>query len=398
MFAGLLLWAGGLGDRLGARRVFQAGLTVFTAASAACGLAPTVGVLISTRLVQGLGAALLVPASLALLQAAYTDRASRARAVGVWGGIAGLAAAAGPTVGGLLAFAVSWRAVFLLNVPFGLMALALTAYCVPAPPSRGEHGLDSLAQGAGVIALGALTLALIEVGERGWTNSLVLAALAVFPLAFAAFLLLERRAEGPMLPLGLFVRPTFSGATLIGLLINLGFYGQLFVVGLYFQQVRGYSPLTAALALLPETVVVPIASALSGRLTGRVGPRPTILIGLSLGGVGLLGLLVAGAHTSYALLVAPLVAAGFGMAFTMPAVTTAVVEAAPARQAGVASGVINASRQVGGLIGVALLGALVNDRVAFLPGLHAAALIAGAAFLAGAFVGFAFVRPDLSGD
>ena len=309
-----------------------------------------------------------------------------------------MAAAAGPTVGGLLTFAVSWRAVFLLNVPFGLIAFMLAAYCVPAPPGRRERGLDSLAQATGVIALGVLTLALIEAGGRGWTDPLVLAALAVFPGALAAFLLLEHRVEGPMLPLGLFVRPTFSGATLIGLLINLGFYGQLFVVGLYFQQIRGYSPLTAALALLPESILVPIASTLSGRLTGRAGPRPTMLVGLSLGGVGLLGLLVAGANTGYPLLVAPLAATGFGMAFTMPAATTAVVEAAPAQQARVASGVINASRQVGGLIGVALLGALISHRATFVPGLHAAVTIAGAVFLVGTFIGFAFVHHDLSDD
>jgi DHA2 family methylenomycin A resistance protein-like MFS transporter len=188
-----------------------------------------------------------------------------------------------------------------------------------------------------------------------------------------------------MLPLKLFRSSTFSGASFVGLAINLGFYGQLFVISLYFQHVRGWSALATGLALLPEGVFVALSSALSGRAMGRVGPRLPMITGLLLGGAGLAGLVVAGHATSYALLVPPLIATGFGMAFTMPAATTAIIGAAPAERAGIASGVLNASRQAGGAIGVALLGAFVGGG-AFIPGLRTAMLVAGAAFFIAAAV------------
>jgi MFS transporter, DHA2 family, methylenomycin A resistance protein len=386
MFAALLLSGGALGDRLGPRPVFQGGLWLFVAASAACGLAPSATVLVLARLVQGVGAALAVPASLALLRAGHPDPALRARAVGVWGAIAGIAAASGPVLGGVLVAAASWRLVFFVNLPIGLAALALAARHVPAPAPR-PRALDPVAQATAVVGLGALTVALIQAGRAGATAPPVIAAFAVFVLAAVAFVTVERRAADPMLPPGLFGAPTFSGATVVGLLINLGFYGQLFVINLYFQEVRHLSPLMAGLALLPEAGLVSIASALSGRFTARAGsPRPTMLIGLTLGGAGLLGLLAAGRATPYSALVVPLVAAGAGMAFTMPAATTAVVDAAPAERAGVASGVINAARQVGAVIGVALLGSLVAAGDGIVGGQRVALAVAGAAFLAGAAV------------
>ena len=385
MLAALLLSGGALADRLGARRVFQLGLGVFVAASVGCGAAPSTVVLVITRVVQGVGAALAVPASLALLRAAYPDPGPRARAVGVWGGIAGIAAAAGPILGGVLVTAASWRLVFFVNVPIGLAAMVLTTRHVPAPQAR-PRSLDAAAQLAGVLALAALTLALIEGGHTGVTP-LTISGAAVFVAATAAFIAIERRVEHPMLPLTLFRDATFTGGNVVGLLINFGFYGELFVINLYFQQVLGYSALVAGLAVLPQMGVVAAASALSGRYTARAGgPRLTMLIGLVTGGAGLLGLIVAGVHTPYLLLVGPLVAAGFGMAFTMPAATTAVVEAGPADRAGLASGAINAARQVGGVIGVALLGALVAGGGPIVPGVRIGLAIAGAAFLLGAAV------------
>jgi len=392
MLAALLLSGGALADRLGARQVFQLGLGVFVVASVGCGVAPTTVVLVITRVVQGVGAALAVPASLALLRAAYPDPGLRARAIGVWGGIAGIAAATGPILGGVLVTAASWRLVFFVNIPIGLAAMALTARHVPAP--RGlPRSLDPAAQLAGVLALAALTLALIEGGHAGVTP-LMIGGAVVFVAATAAFIAIERRVQHPMLPLRLFRDATFTGGNVVGLLINLGFYGELFVINLYFQQVLGYSALVAGLALLPQMGVVAAASALSGWYTARAGgPRPTMLIGLVTGGAGLLGLIVVGAHTPYLLLVGPLVAAGFGMAFTMPAATTAVVEAAPADRAGLASGSINAARQVGGVIGVALLGALLAGDGPIVPGLRIGLAIAGAAFLLGAAVTMITICP-----
>jgi DHA2 family methylenomycin A resistance protein-like MFS transporter len=381
ILAGFLLSAGALGDRLGAKRVFQAGMALFAVASAACGLAPDVSVLIVARMVQGLGAALAVPASLSLLQRAYPEPAARARAFGIWGGVAGIAAGLGPIVGGILVSGLSWRAVFFLNVPIAAIGLALAARHVPAPPGC-PRDLDLPAQVVGVVSLAALTCALIEGGSHGLTL-VVLVALGTFVAAAVAFIGLEVRGRAPMLPLEFFRSPTFTAANAVGLLINLGFYGQLFVLTLYFQEVRGYSALLTGLALLSEAGVVSVAAILSGRVMANRGPRLPMVMGLGIGGGGLLGLVVAGAHTPYAFLAVPLMAAGFGMAFTMPAATAAVMGAAPVDRGGVASGVINAARQVGGVFGIALLGALVAHRASFLPGLHVGIIVAGAAFLLG---------------
>ncbi|HEX4359423.1 MAG TPA: MFS transporter [Pseudonocardia sp.] len=372
MLAALLLSGGALADRFGARRVGQLGLGVFVVASVGCGLAPDLATLVLARLVQGVGAAAAVPATLALLRAAFPEPAARARVFGVWGGIAGVAAAAGPIVGGVLVSVASWRLVFLVNLPIGLLAMGLTARYVPAPPPRPRR-LDPAAQVLAVLALAGLTVALIE---GGWVAG---AGALVFLAATPAFLLVERRVVDPMLPLALFRNTAFAGGTVIGLLLNLGFYGELFVLNLYFQQGLGYSALLAGLALLPQMGVVALGSALSGRCTARAASvRPTLLIGLAVGGAGLFGLALAGAHTPYPVLVVPLVAAGFGMSFSMPAVTTAVVEAAPAERAGLAAGAINAARQVGGVLGVALLGGLAGAGVGL--GLRLAVVLAGAVF------------------
>jgi DHA2 family methylenomycin A resistance protein-like MFS transporter len=365
-FAALLLSGGALGDRLGARRVFAIGLAGFVTTSAVCGLAPSVATLVGARVLQGVAAAILVPASLALVQASSDSSAGRARAVGAWGAVAGIAAASGPVIGGALSSAVSWRVVFFVNVPIGLAALAMVhgARDAPRHPAR---RLDLAGQLLAVVALAALTVALIEDLPE---------ALAVAALAAAAFVAVERRVAEPVLPLGLLRAPGFAGGTLIGLLMNLGFYGQLFVVNLLFQEQRGLSALHAGLAILPEGICVSLGSLLSGRLTARAGgPRPTLVLGLGLAAAGLVGLAVLGADAPYAALVAPLAATGLGMSLTMPAATTAVVEAAPGGRAGLAAGVINASRQVGGVIGVALLGGLTGPAFALAAGAFALALV-----------------------
>jgi DHA2 family methylenomycin A resistance protein-like MFS transporter len=384
VLAALLLTGGTLADRLGARRVFQVGLGGFVLASLGCGLAPNIPVLVGARLVQGIGAALAVPASLALLRAAYPDSTTRARAIGVWGGIAGGAAASGPILGGLLVAAVNWRLVFFVNVPIGLASMLLTARYVPNPDRR-PRALDLPAQLVEALALTGLTFALIEGGRDGLTPAVVASATA-FVVGLVAFVAIERAVAHPMLPLGMFGHRMFSTGNTVGLLINLGFYGELFVINLYFQQVRGYSALVAGLALLPQMGMAMLGSALSGRFTSRVGsPRPTMLIGLVCGGVGLLALTITGAHTAYPVLVAPLVLAGLGMSFTMPAVTTAVVESVPVERSGLAAGAINAARQIGSVIGVALLGSLVGTGSS-LSGLRVALVIGAAAFLAGALL------------
>ncbi len=236
-----------------------------------------------------------------------------------------------------------------------------------------------------------LTLGLIDGGSAGWASPQALVPLVAFVPALATFIAIERGVRDPMLPLSLFRSRTFSGASFVGLAINLGFYGQLFAFSLYFQRVRGFSALETGLALLPEGIFVALSSVLSGRLTGRTGPRYPMLIGLMSGAAGFAGLIAAGRTTSYWVLVPPMIAAGFGMAFTMPAATAAIIEASPAERAGIASGVLNASRQAGGAIGVALLGTLIAGG-AFVPGLHAAMAVSAGAFLLGAAVTAASVE------
>ncbi|MFI6741557.1 MFS transporter [Nonomuraea sp. NPDC050451] len=393
-FAGLLLFCGGLNDRLGGKPVFLAGLTVFTVASAWCGLATSAGALIGARLVQGAGAAAMVPASLALLRDAYPERGARARAFGVWGMVAGIAACAGPVLGGVLVSAIGWRAVFFVNIPFGLLGVLLTVRHVPCRTGRGagRGGLDVPAQVAGALCLAGLTAALIEAGARGWTSPVVLGGLLLSVLALPTFLLLERRARAPMLPLGLFASRRFSASAAIGVLLNLGFYGLLFAVPLYFQQVRHLDAMATGLAMLPMALMPPIASPLSGWVAARTGPRPPMAYGLIIGGIGLLSWLPADGDTNYWALLVPLMLTGFGTGFTMPAATAAIMEAAPPELGGAASAVFNAARQTGSAIGVALVGTLVAGG-GLVAGLHADVVVGGLGFLIAASLAVFALRP-----
>ncbi len=389
-FAVLLLSAGALGDRRGAKVVFQTGMTVFALASLACGLAPNVGLLIAARSVQGLGAALAVPSSLSLLQHAYPNRSTRRRAFGIWGATAGVAAGAGPVVGGVLVSGFGWRSVFFVNVPIGVVGLFLSARFLSSPPHQ-SRGNDPAGQIMGVVCLTGLIAALIKAGSSGWASPAVVIGLVVWAVAGASFIVIERRINDPLLPIGLFSSPTFSSATAVGLLINLGFYGELFVMSVFLQQLRGFTPLRAGVALTPELAMAVVGSVISGRVTARNGPRSPMLVGLVVGGAGMAGIALAGAHSSYWVLVAPLMGAGLGMSFVMPAATTAVMEAAPSERGGLASGTLNAARQVGGAIGVALLGTLVARGTELVGGFRIAMTVAAGAFVLAAVLTASFV-------
>ena len=382
-FAALLLSGGALSDRRGAKTVFCTGLAVFTLCSAVAGVATSTAMLIAARAAQGVGAALAVPASLSLLQATYADQRARRRAFGIWGGVAGIAAGAGPVLGGAFVSAAGWRSVFFVNVPVGVAGLLLVARVVPSVARR-PHGADPAGQAAACVALSGLTAALIEAGPAGWSAPVVLGGLAAFLFAGAAFVLVEHRAARPLLPLGMFASRQISAATTVGLLLNLGFYGELFVVSLYLQQHLGLSPLLAGVALLPQMAMAVVGSTASGLVMARTGPRLPMLAGLLVGAAGLFSLTAPGAHGPYAVLIVPFLAVGLGMSFTMPAATAAVMEAAPTERVGLASGTLNAARQVGGVLGVALLGALVTQQRHFVTGLHLDMAIAGGAFLLGA--------------
>jgi DHA2 family methylenomycin A resistance protein-like MFS transporter len=395
-FAGLLLSGGVLADRFGARRMYCGGLVVFCAASAGCALAPDLTVLITARVVQGAGAALLVPACLALIQASYADRDTRSWAIGIWGTVGGVAGASGPLIGGLLTDAFGWRALFWVNVPVGLVTLFLTRRHVSAggrpavlADPAGLGGLDLPGQVAGGLALLGLTGWAVEAGRTGWTGALPLTLLAVGVVAAIAFVSIERRTGHPMLPLSIFRHRELSAATAIGFVMNFSFYGLLFVEAIVLERRYGFSPLLTGLALLPQTGIVAFGSWLGGRTATRIGARTPMAVGMAVGAAGFLGLCVVGPQTPYLALVVPMLAAGFGISFCMPAATGAVVEAAPPGRAGIASGTLNASRQVGGALGIAVLGAFIAaagggralDHV--ISGARAAMVIAAGAYLVG---------------
>src|SRR2546430_2797260 len=280
LFASLLLTAGALGDRLGNRGTFVAGLALFTLASLLCGIAPNLGTLVAFRALQGVGAAVQVPASLALLRHAYHDPAERAQAIGIWAAATGVAVAAGPVVGGILTHAWSWRSVFLVNLPVGVLGIVLTLRHVPPAPPHADGGLDLTAQALGITALGGLTFGLIQGGVWGWGSPFVVLALLLSAVAGVLFYLGERRAPHPMLPPALFRDPTFSAANAVGAILSFGFYGELFSMGLVFQQVQHRSPLATGLALFPQTAVLSLMNFASGQMTARPGPRLAMVVGL----------------------------------------------------------------------------------------------------------------------
>jgi len=398
LFASLLLTAGALGDRLGNRGTFIAGLALFTLASGLCGIAPSLGALVAFRALQGVGAAVQVPASLALLRHAYHDPAERAQAIGIWAAATGIAVAAGPVVGGILTHAWTWRSVFLVNLPVGLLGILLTLRHVPSVPRHQDGELDLIAQALGITALGGLTFGLIQGGVWGWGSPFVVIALLLSAVAGVLFYLGERRAPHPMLPPALFRDPTFSAANAVGAILSFGFYGELFLMSLFFQQVQHRSPLAAGLALLPQTAVISLMNFVSGQITARRGPRLPMVVGLGIGGSGLVGLAFLDAHAPLLSAVGPMLAMGVGASLAMPAMTHAAIDHTPKERAGIGSAVLNASRQVGGVVGIALLGALISSHARrgatahFMTGLHEGLALAGVLFLAGSALSLAFVE------
>jgi len=383
-FASFILTAGALGDRIGAKKVFMAGFTVFTAASLACALAPTSVFLIAARAVQGLGAAILVPNSLALLSHAYPDDKERGRAVGTWAAGASLALTAGPLVGGGLIVLFGWRSIFLVNLPIGLVGLWLT-WRYATDTTRTQHELDLPGQAAAIGLLGILAGAIIEGGRVGWSNIWVLAGFVAFAALTALFLLQERRARQPMLPLSLFAHRMFALTSGVGLLVNVAFYGLIFVLSLYFQQIDGWSPLATGLAFVPMMGAVLPVNLVAPRLTERFGAPAVIAAGALIAAAGCLALLGIARDTSYWAICAQLLAMGGGLGMLVPPLTSTLLGSVEKSRSGVAAGVLNSTRQTGSVLGVALFGSLIGQSHAFLFGAHAALMIS-ALLLIGAAV------------
>lgn len=383
-FAAFILTAGALGDRIGAKRIFMAGFAIFTAASVACAVAPDAMTLIAARCVQGLAAAILVPNSLALLRHAYADDKARGRAVGVWAAGASLALTAGPFVGGALITLVGWRAIFLVNLPIGLAGLWLAWRFAGETTRHQQHQLDLPGQLAAIAALGTLAGALIEGGALGWDSPFVVAGFVLAAVFAVLFVWREARAAQPMLPLSLFSHRMFALTALVGLLVNVAFYGLIFVLSLYFQQVNGLSAFATGLAFVPMLGAVLPANLVAPRIAERIGAPSAIALGAALSGAGCLALLFMGAGTSYFAICLQLLVISGGLGLLVPPLTSTLLGSAEPQHAGIAAGVLNATRQTGSVLGVALFGSMVSRSAAFIAGLHVALVISAGVLLAAA--------------
>jgi EmrB/QacA subfamily drug resistance transporter len=388
--AAFILLGGALGDRYGRKKVFSVGVVWFALASAICGVAPDPAVLIGARVVQGIGGALLAPASLAILEASFvTD--DRDRAIGAWSGLGGLATAAGPLVGGYLIAVGSWRWVFFINLPVAAAVVVLTARHVPEskdPTSSGR--VDGIGSGLAVMLLAGLTYSLIEGSTLGWADPGVVAGFVLTAVTIPIFLLTEMRRRHPMLPLGMFRVRQFSAVNAVTFVIYGALSGSLFLLPVELQVVGGYSPLESGLALLPVTALMLVFSARSAKLASRIGPRLQMSVGPVVAGAGLLLLVRAPGHTYLSAVLPAALVFGAGLAATVAPLTAAALSSVPADHAGVASAVNNVVARAAGLIAVALIPVLagLTGKAALQPhhfahGFKIAVIIAGLACATG---------------
>jgi DHA2 family methylenomycin A resistance protein-like MFS transporter len=389
--ASLMLTSGTAGDLYGHRRVVLGGLVVFGVGSLACGLAPDVPVLVAARVVQGLGAALLLPGTLAIISRAFPDDAARARAIGVWAGVGSLALPAGPLLGGALTDGFGWRAIFLLNVPIVLVALVWAAVIVRESRESSEQQvrrLDLPGLLLGGLVLLAATYAFIEGGRAGADAPEVIAAALLAVLAASALAAAEvRRGDDAMLPPSLLRRPAFDAANVTAGIMNLGTLGTLFVLMLFLQSVQHRSALLAGLTVIPLFAPLAVLAPFGGRITSRIGARLPAATGLLTATAGLALLALAEPHSGYRLLLPAFLLWGIGMGLLTPAVVAAAIAAVPAERAGLASAMNNTARQTGGAIGIAVAGAVAGqpaDETRFVRGFHAVALGAAGIYAAAA--------------
>jgi EmrB/QacA subfamily drug resistance transporter len=403
-FAALMLIGGKAADAYGRRLVFVIGIAVFTLASLWCGLADSGNMLIAARVVQGAGAALMNPATLSIIAATFPPR-QRGTAIGIWAGVSALALAIGPLVGGLLTEHLSWHWIFYVNIPVG--ALGILASFVFIDESRDEthERLDIPGLFTSGVGLFALTYALIEANSYGWGSARIIGSFAVAAVSLVAFVWLERTQRAPMLPLDLFRSGTYTGANVVVLLVALAMFGVFFFVSLYMQNILGYSAVQAGAAFLPMTILIILVAPIAGKTSDRVGSRSLMTIGMALLAVQLLYFSQLGQDATFWTLLPAMLIGGVGMSLTMTPSAAAATRNVPVDKAGVGSAVLNAFRQVGGSIGVALMGAIVaaeaGGRVtadAFMEGFETSLLVAAAIALAGSIVAFVLVRPHERGE
>jgi EmrB/QacA subfamily drug resistance transporter len=379
VFAGLMLVGGRLADLLGARRVFLAGLTVFTLASLGAGLATSGETLIAARAAQGVGSALLTPTSLSLLSQLFPDPAERGRAVGIWSTAGALSMALGPITGGFISENLHWGWIYLINVPVGAVTLGLALWTVRPAFTRVRHSLDLPGLTTSALALLALTYALIEGGAAGWASPEILTAVAVSLLSATAFVLVERRSAEPMIDLSLFGARQFTGGVITSGIWSFGVFGTYFFTALWLQNVLGLSPTEAGAVFVPMALIMAVVAVLSRRISALLGIGPTVALGMALMGAAILMLSGIGADGGYEDVLPWFMLYGLGSGMQVP-LTAAVLNGMPAGRSGVASGVLNAFKQVFGLLGITILGALLAARQAASDGPPLTAFLEGYRF------------------
>ncbi|GGV08033.1 MFS transporter [Streptomyces filipinensis] len=397
LVAMLLLSGGVFADRFGRKRVYLAGAVVFTAASVLCSLAPSAGWLIAGRVLQGIGASALSPASLALLAAAYPVPQERIKAIGLWAGFSGIGLVAGPVAGGVLTDAFGWPAIFLVNLPIGVILLLVGLRHLDESRNPNAPAIDIPGTVLSVLAVGALTYGLTEGGARGWTAPAILGSFAAAAILLAGFVAVEARRSAPMLPLRLFRQRLFTVSNTAMIVVGFALMGSSFFFSQFFVYVQGSSILRAALQTLPASLAMVIVSPFAGRLAARYGFRAVVTIGLALAGGGLLALGMVHADTGYGNVWWRLGVVGIGFALAMSPLTGAAIQAVSPQEGGLASGISSTTRQIGAVLGVAVLGAVVRTRqsggASFETGLDSAFVAAGTVTLATAvFTGLWLAR------
>ena len=399
-FGAFMLTGGKLSDLFGRRRIFVAGLVVFTLSSLACGLAGGAGVLIAARVVQGIGAAMMNPSTLSIITVTFPPR-QRGAAIGIWAGVSAMALAIGPLVGGLIVEHINWNWIFFINLPVGVVAIGAAFLLIDeSKDTSREQRPDVPGLVTSGLALFALSYGLIEANKYGWTSTRILASFAIAAVMLAAFILLELHQRLPMLDLNLFRSRGFSGANCVMLFLSFAMFGVFFYVSLYLQQVLGYSPIQAGAAFLPWTVLIMVVAPIAGKVSDRIGSRPIVTGGLVLLAGSLFWFAHLGTAESFWGLLPGMVLGGLGMSASMPPTTAAGMRSVSPDKAGVGSAVMNSMRQVGGSLGIAVTGAIVAagvksargsgdaPPVAFVHGFHHGLIVSGCVTLATAVIAF----------
>jgi EmrB/QacA subfamily drug resistance transporter len=407
-FAALLITGGKLGDLYGRRRLFVIGLAIFTLSSLACGLASSAGFLIGARTVQGVGAALMSPATLSIIVATFPPK-QRGTAIGIWAGVSALALAIGPLGGGLITQHINWNWIFFINVPVGVIAIVVSQLVIrESRDTSVEQSLDLPGLVTSIGFLFSLSYALVEGNRHGWTSPEILGLFAAAVVLLAGFVGFERRQRLAMLDLSLFRIGAFTGANIVAMLVSLSMFGVFFFVTLYVQNILHYSATQSGATFLPMVLLIILIAPIAGRLSDRIGSRWLMGGGMTLVGISLLLYERVTVHSNFWTLLPPMLVGGFGMAMTMSPMTSAAMGAVPVDKAGVGSGVLNSFRQVGGSLGIAVMGAIVGSYLHpadrglaaaqdYVNGLHAGFAVGAAITFvaAGVAIGLVRTRPEV---